>query len=103
MAPLTEDLGSWAALVGILLPALVALLQRDHWGPTVNGIIFGVACAVASVIYGLIKFGSDLTWARWQEVLLAVITWGIATYHLYWKPSEISTKLRAIPQNKNPA
>lgn len=94
---ITDDLGSWAALVGIGLPALVALLQRDGFGSTVNAIIFGVATVLASVVYGFIKYGSDLSWAHWQGTLLAIVVWGIATYRLYWKPSQITEKLRALP------
>jgi hypothetical protein len=94
---LTEDLASWAALVGIGLPALVALLQRDHWGSTVNAIIFGVSVVAASVVYGWIKFGDNFSWVHWESTLLAIVVWGLGTYKLYWKPSEITTKLRAIP------
>jgi hypothetical protein len=93
----TDDLGSYASLVGIVLPALVALLQRDGWGSAVNGAIFGFACVVASVVYGWIKFGGDFSWAHWESTLLAVVVWGLATYHLFWKPSTLSTKLRALP------
>lgn len=94
---ITDDLGSWAALVGIGLPALVALLQREKFGDTINGIIFGVACVVASLVYGWIKFGDNLTWAHWEGTLLAIVVWGIATFKLYWKPSAMVAKLRAIP------
>lgn len=94
----TDDLGSWAALVGILLPALVALLQREHWGDTVNAIIFGAACVIASVIFGWIKYGDNFTWAHWEGSLLAIVAWGIGTYKLYWKPSLIAAKARAFPQ-----
>lgn len=97
---LTDDLGSWAALVGIGLPALVALIQRDHFPDWVNAVIFGVAVVVASVVYGWIKFGSDFTWAHWQGTLLAIVVWGIATYKLYWNPGTQSVvrKLRALPK-----
>lgn len=99
---ITDDLGSWAALVGIGLPALVALIQQAHWSKTVNALVFGAACAVASVVYGWIKFGSDFSWAHWQGTLLAVVVWGIATYHLYWKPSDVVAKLRAVPFPASP-
>lgn len=99
---ITSDLGSWAALVGLGLPAVVALLQRTHWSSTVNAIIFGVACVAASVVYGWIRFGSNFTWAHWQGSLLAIVVWGMATYHLYWKPSGIAEKLRAVPVGLGP-
>jgi len=94
---ITDDLGSWAALVGIGLPALVALLQRTHWSSTTNALVYGAGVVVASVVYGFIKFGGDFTWAHWQGTLLAIVVWGTATYHLYWKPSQVTDKLRAVP------
>ena len=100
---ITSDLGSWAAIVGILLPLLVALLQRDHWGSTVNGIIFGVACAVAAVVYGWIRYRDNFSWKIWEEALLAIIVWGLATYHLYWKPSGQVAAARAIPPTNKPS
>lgn len=102
---ISNDLASWASLVGILLPALVALLQREHWGSTVNALIFGAACVIASVVYGWIKYGSNFTWAHWEATLLTIVVWGIGTYKLYWAPGDdsIVAKLRAIPGgNKNP-
>lgn len=97
---LTDDLGSWAALVGIGLPALVALLQREHWGGVVNSVIFGAACVAASVVYGVIKFGSHFTWAHWEGTLLAIVVWGLATYKLYWRPSGQVAALRGVPPAK---
>lgn len=96
---LTDDLGSWAAIVGILLPGIVALLQKATWPSYINAIIFAVACAVAALVYGYIRFGSDFSWTHWQGALLAIITWGVGTYHTFWKGSSggesLATKLRA--------
>lgn len=97
---ITDDLGSWAALVGIALPALVAVIQREHFPDWVNALIFGAAVVVASAVYGFIRFGSDFTWAHWQGTLLAIVVWGIATYKLYWRPGtqSVVAKLRAFPR-----
>lgn len=94
---ITTDLASWAAILGIVLPMLVALLQRDHWSSTVNGVIFGVACVVASVVYAYAKYGGNFTWVHWESALLPVIVWGVALYHTYYKPAGITSALRAIP------
>ncbi len=99
---ITEDLASWASLVGIGLPALVALLQRTHWSSTTNALVYGAGVVVASVVYGWIKFGHDFTWARWEGSLLAIVVWGTATYHAYWAKAKegqpsIADKLRAVP------
>lgn len=101
---LTDDLGSWAALVGIGLPALTAILQRDHWPGWVNATIFGVAVVAASVVYGAVKYGHDFTWAHWEGSLLAIVVWGIFTYRLYWHggANSIVTRLRAIPPGTSP-
>lgn len=100
---ITDSLSSWAAIIGILLPALVALLQRVHFSPQWNAIIFGAAVVVASVVYGWLKFGDDFTWKIWEEVLLAILTWGIATYHTYWKPSGQVDSLRKVPIGLGPS
>jgi len=100
---ITGDLASWAALVGIGLPAVVALLQRDHFGSTWNAVLFGIAVVVASVVYAYIKYSNDFTWAHWEASLLTIVVWGIATYKLYWKPSGITSKARAVPIGIGPA
>jgi O-antigen/teichoic acid export membrane protein len=97
---LTDDLGSWAALVGIGLPAVVAVLQRAHWPDWANALVFGSAVVVASAVYGFVRFGHGFTWAHWQGSLLAIVVWGIGTYHLYWKrggDNSVIAKLRAFP------
>ncbi len=99
---ITTDLASWAAVVGVLLPMLVALLQREHWGSTVNGVIFGVAVVVAAVIYQFVKIG-HWDWRQWEGELLAIITWSVATFHLYWQPSGQIAAARAIPPGPSPA
>ena len=98
---ITDDLGSWAALVGILLPAVVAVLQRAHWPSWVNALIFGVAVVIASIVYGFIKYGDNLSWAHWEGTLLAILLWGIATWHAYWKRGAdgIGAKLRNFPSS----
>jgi hypothetical protein len=97
---LTDDLGSWAALVGIVLPPLAALLQRDHWPDWVNSVIFAAAVIVASVVYGIVRFGDSFTWTAWEGTLLAVVVWGIFTYKTFWRPgtSSVIAKVRAIPR-----
>jgi hypothetical protein len=95
---ITDDLGSWAAIIGILLPALVAILQKATWPSYINSLVFGAAVVVASVVYALIRF-DDFTWAHWQGTFLAVLTWGIATYKTFWHPANrtdtVVSKLRA--------
>ena len=96
---LTDDLGSWAALVGILLPLAAAYIQKLSWGDEVktnmvNGAIFAAAVVATSFVYALIKF-DPWSWDHWQGTLLAIIVWGIATYKTFWKPSGHVDALRA--------
>lgn len=100
---ITDSLGSWAALVGIALPPLAALVQRDHFPDWVNALIFAAAVVIASIVYGLIRFGDDWTWARWEGNLLAIVVWGIGMYKLYWNPGTQSVvrKARAFPGGKD--
>lgn len=100
MPPVTDDLGQWAAIVGIVLPFLVALLQKASWGDPqrtkmINSGIFAAAVVVASIIYAAIKYSGDFSWARWEEVLLAMLVWGIATYHTFWNRSGYIEAARA--------
>lgn len=93
---INDDLGSWAALVGIALPALTAVLQKVTWPSWVNAVVFAVAVVVASVVYGFIRFGGDLSWAHWEGSLLAIVVWGVGTYHTFWNPGNKATS----PVNK---
>jgi len=90
LPPITDDAGSWAAIVGILLPFAAAFIQKIDWGDPqrtsmVNAAIFAACVVVASLVYAAIKY--DLTWAHWESSLLAVLVWGIATFHTYWRPA----------------
>jgi hypothetical protein len=75
---------------------LVALLQRDQWGSTINSVIFAAAVVVAAVIYQFAKVG-HWNWNQWSQNLYAIIAWSLATYHAYWNRSPLIAKARAIP------
>lgn len=84
----------WGAIVGFLMPAAIAALNRRRWSSSAKGIVAFVACigAAAGTAYFAGDLGntSDLTTAA-----LTVFGAAIVTYHQWWKPSGIAPKIEA--------
>jgi len=88
------DVLSWAALVGVVLPPFVALLQKDGFSNLVNSIIFGAACIAASFATSALE-QDNWNWAEWRTTLLTIIGAGLALYKLYWSPGGVVALGRA--------
>jgi hypothetical protein len=82
-----SNAAQWAALVGVVMPPLVALIQKEHWSDFVNSIVFGAACIGASFLVAWLDHQSDWTWANWRTSVLTIVFAGLAMYKLYWKPA----------------
>jgi hypothetical protein len=92
----------WSALVGIVLPQLVAYIQSAKWPPWLNALTFGAACLLAAAITEWLRNGSDWGSRGYFHTFLVIFFAGLATYHLYWKPSGHIDSARRVGSGKKP-
>lgn len=79
-----SHLAQLSALIGFLLPWLVALVQRSTWSSTVRTII-GVAASVATATIVAILHG-DVTMQTWGTAVIGVLGAAMVSYKTIWQP-----------------
>ena len=101
----------WAAVVGGLLPLLLALVNRRTWSSGIKQGVMLVGVAIATVGTMVIggKFLPDdlYSWRDWARVAFVVYLMTVAAYRANWKPSGVTDRLevaqilprRALPEN----
>lgn len=82
------DLVMWSALVGVLLPPFVAIVNRSTWSRWVRGIVTAVVCVLVGAATAY--FEGHLTGGRAVTAALIVGTAAIASYRTFWQPSRIA-------------
>jgi hypothetical protein len=92
-----SDIDMWAVIVGALLPAVVAAINRVNWPPWLKGV---VAIATSIVAGGVTAYlTGQLTGATWVHAGVVVAGAALATYRWWWHPTGIAP---AIERTVNP-
>jgi hypothetical protein len=98
---LGNDAIQWAALTGIVLPPLAAIVQKeewrrgdDHFNSLMNAMIFGGCCIGAAFVVAYLD-QNGWNWDNWRQTLVTIVFAGIGMYKLYWKPSKAVSACRA--------
>lgn len=89
-----DRLALWSAVVGFVLPPVLAMVMRSSWSSQVQGLVAFTACLAAAA--GTVWLQGDL--GRSQDLVtsfLLIFTAAIGTYRLYWKPSGIAPSIEA--------
>lgn len=89
MHPTDSEL--WAAVLGYLLPPLVAIVVQPRWSKPVKG-IFMLAVATGDGL-GTSYFNDDF---HGKSIVTCILTGALAigiAYHTVWKPSEIAPRI----------
>lgn len=81
------------AMIGFIMPAVIAGVNQSYWNSRTKGLVAFLACLVASVAVCL--FRGDMDWTNWQSTFLVVFGGAIATYRLWWQPSMIAGTIEA--------
>lgn len=87
------DLDMWSLLVGVLLPALIAVVNRAHWVAWVKGVVAVASSALAGGVTAVLT--GQLTGGTWLHAALVVAVAAVAAYRLWWKPTGIGPKIEA--------
>lgn len=81
----------WSALVGALLPPLIAVVNQARWPSWGRAMAAVLSSLVAAGITCL--FNGELSTADVTHSALVVMTATLAAYHAFWKPSNIAAAL----------
>lgn len=76
-----------SALVGSLLPMLVAVVNRAHWASWVKGVVVLLSSAAAGAVTAWLN--GQLTGLRWTEAAFIIATSAVVTYKTFWQPTGI--------------
>lgn len=84
------NLAMWSLIVGTLMPPVLALIQQPRWSNTVRSVVMVIASIVVGA--GTAYFENDQVFVGKSIVqsVLTVMVAAIATYHGFWKPTEIA-------------
>jgi hypothetical protein len=82
------DLVAASGIVGTLLPIVIALVNQEHWPPTVKGAVTATLAVIAGLITawgaGSFNGGSPLV-----SVVVVLFT-ASGTFQSFWKPTRFA-------------
>lgn len=78
------DVAQWAALVGFILPLVVAIVQQSHWSRTVRTVIGAICVVVAAVVTALVE--DKFNMHQWATSLIFIALTAYSSYTHIWVP-----------------
>lgn len=85
---------STLAVVGALLPLVIALLNQAHWPSPVKGLVALAACVVAATVTEAAQ--GHLNLSDWPGAVVLVGAAALGTYRVLWKPSDIADLVEGL-------
>jgi len=95
------DLGMWSLLVGVALPALVAIIERQTF-PNWARVVIGLASSAVAAFVTTWLVEGDALWDQGMFhafLLIAVASW--ASYQSFWKPTRLGPKIEKMTSPKS--
>lgn len=86
-----SDLEMWSALVGAVLPPLIAVVNSPRYPKWIRGVLSVLLALLAAAITCWLK--GDLSTGAYAHSVLLVLTATLVTYHTFWKPSSIAPSI----------
>lgn len=87
------DLQMWSALVGALLPPVVAAINQPRWPGSWRLVMTVVCCLIAAGVTCWVA--GALAGRTYASSVLVVLTATLATYHWAWRPSTIAPAIES--------
>ena len=85
---INTQLTQLAALVGLVLPLVIAVIQKQHWSPSIRTGVGVLACAIAAVVLSYTK--GQLNLHDLATTGFYIFTLTKTTYLAVWKPSGVA-------------
>lgn len=82
----------WNVVIGFFMPLAVAFINQCRWPAVVKGLCSFAVCLIAAFITVYIRDGGFALDA-WVRTALVVFLTAIATYRLWWNPSQIAPRI----------
>ena len=79
---------TWAAVVGFVLPAVVAVINRENWKPWIKAVVALVASVAGGTVTALLS--GQFTGGSWLQSIGIVFAASQLFYHTWWKNSNIA-------------
>jgi len=80
-----------SALIGALLPTVVAVVNQPRWPAWARAIATVLVCVAAGAASA--AAAGELTGKTWLEAAGVVFAAALTTYHAWWKPSGITNAI----------
>jgi hypothetical protein len=94
-----SNLSQWSALVGFILPLVVAIVQQSHFSRTARTIIGAVSVVVSAVITALLQ--NTLDWNTWATSVIWIATTAFTAYRNVWVPLGAADWIEAVTSGKS--
>ena len=78
------NLAQWSALVGFLLPLLIAIVQQSHWSRRTRTVVGAIAVTVAALVTAATE--NKLNWDTWATSLIWIAVTAYTSYRNVWIP-----------------
>lgn len=80
-----SQLAQLSALIGFLLPILIAVVQKSHWSRAVKTVVGAIVCIIVATITAIVH-GDVTTWHEWATALIFIFGAALVTYRNVWVP-----------------
>jgi len=88
-----SDLDMWTLVVGFVLPLVLSVIIQTGWSPRLQAILAFVVAAIVAAVTLYLK--NDLTGRSWVSATLVILVTAIATYHGFWKPTNVANSIES--------
>lgn len=95
-----NELDMWNIVIGFAMPLLVALVNQWRWPATVKGLVAFAVCAIAAAVTVYVRDGWD--GQTWLRTLMVIFLTAVATYRLWWQPSQIAPRIEQATSVSGP-
>lgn len=85
---------SLLAVIGALLPLVIALVNQAHWPAQAKGLVALAACVVAATVTEYVQGHVNLT--DWRTAVVVVTGAALVSYRALWKSSGIADWLERL-------
>lgn len=80
-------------LIGVVLPPLIAIVNRVRWAPQLKAVTALAVCLVTALLVRVLQGPVDF--ADWRNTALVVTVSALASYRLLWSPSGIAPTIES--------
>jgi len=81
----------WTVIVGLLLPLIIAVINRTTWTAPLKALVALLVCVVAAA--GDLYFKGQLSTGAWAANAVAIFFVVVTAYVGFWKPTGIAESI----------